>query len=236
MIEIHDYDKDTVELGGECDIGVQPGMVNITRWDPYLSPDPSQEEVVLVWWPRSFACCSQPVWPESAVPWVERGINGSPRLGCVQCGTCGDIFMPYAEMVEGDDLTVTSPWVQAAAEKVAAREAELADEEEEDRLEEEEAEAEREAEAEAEYAETVERLKADLRDAIARGVDPADLPAYEDMAEPGVGVSANGQLVAWEDPPPCDDDPGRCCHVDGHPPVVVEATSMWCGELVFKVW
>lgn len=213
MLQIHDYDE-----AGEVRLGVP----NITRWDPYPSPDLSQEEAVLVWVPRSFACCSWPVWPVERAPWAEMDHCGSPMLGYVQCGTCGQYFAPYVEMVEGNNLTVTSPSVQAAAESVAAHESELAAAEEQERLAEEEAELEREAELQREVDKLVERLEADLRDVIARGVDRGELPSYEDMDEPGVGIDEDGRLVAWDWGPPCEDD--NCQHFfsDGHPPVMVE--------------
>lgn len=132
-------------------------------------------------------CCPTQGDPGPSWGWVERGaVVGGTAAQCGGCGsigrnwvTAGPVEIGDLEEITEEDVKATGRRLLAAVEEQWAAEAGLA----RHRLREE--------------------LRKDLE--LARSADPDDLPQLDWMAEPGVGVDADGTLVAW-DWDPADED------------------------------
>lgn len=124
-------------------------------------------------------CCPTQGDPGPSWGVVERGaVIGGTAAQCGGCGSIGHNWTTAGPLELGDLEEITEEDVVAAGRRLL------------------EAVEERWA-AEIELARR--RLREELRKDLdlARSVDPDDLPQLDWMAEPGVGVDADGVLVAW---------------------------------------
>jgi hypothetical protein len=163
---VHDYDSDHQ---------VRAEQVNMTPWRLTRASTMTGMEGVIVWYARARQCCpAQPGMPVDFVPsvWDTTGTGTIDLAGHVQCGACGSLIYPDAEILHGEP---GEHEVQAAARSVTGQVS--------DRREQAAAELRRD-------------LSHRLRDEIASSRGRDDFPALDGMPEPGTGIDG-GVLVAW---------------------------------------